>query len=527
MLDTFRKHSNSTLIYLVFGALIFVFAVSFGQGSQGWSKGGGITGSTEFAARVNDETVSIAEFHTAYRNQLADFEARSGQPISDELAEQLGLKKQILDRLVNTLLLKQAAKKSGVRVGDAELAAEITKVGAFQKDGAFDAETYANVLGRNGTSKGDFEEKQRETMIAQKMVALITQGATVSDDEVRAEFNKQHDRADISFVRFAPAMFAAEVTVAPTDAELEAYAQAHAKEIEDSYNRNSYRYHKPQRYQARNILVRAPEGAPESDDAKAKARANEAYQALKGGKDFAEVAKQFSDDTATKDKGGDLGIFNPAGMDKRLDEAVSKAAAGSFTEPVRTHFGYQIIKVEKVVPPEDKKLEEVRKEIALELKKTEAGKALAQQKAEEALHAAQGGKSLAEQFPAEKKDEGSFDFGGGKLQVQETGPFALEGDFVPKLGPAPEIAQAAFSLTPEHKVAGKVFEQQGAFYVVELKSREQPNDADFAKQAEELRAGLLQRRQNELLTAFLKELRDAGKVEENQALVLSGRPVAS
>jgi peptidyl-prolyl cis-trans isomerase D len=195
---------------------------------------------------------------------------------------------------------------------------------------------------------------------------------------------------------------------------------------------------------------------------------------------------------------------------------------------VRTHFGYQIIKVEKVVPAEDKRLDEVRNDIALEQMKTEAGKALAQKKAEEALHAAQGGKALAEQFPSDKKDDNSFDFGAAnKLQVQETGPFALEGDFVPKMGPAPELAQAAFGLTTEHPVAGKVFEQGGAFYVIELKNREKPNDADFTKGQDELRQGLLQRRENELLTAYLKELREESKVEENQALVLAGKPVAS
>ena len=527
MLDTFRKHSNSTLIYLVFGALIFVFAVSFGQGSQGW-KTSGISGSSEFAARVNEESISITEFNRQYRNQLASLEQRAGQPISEEMAEQLGFKKQALDSLVNTVLLVQTAKKRGLRVGDAELAAEIAKVGAFQKDGAFDQETYGQILERQGTTKGDFESKERESLLAAKMVALITQSASVSDDEVRAEFNKQHDRADIRFVRFAPAMFASEVKLSPSDAELATYAQGHAAAIEESYNRNSFRYHKPQRYQARSILVKAPEGGPDADDAKAKARANEIYQALKGGKDFAAAAKDSSDDTATKDKGGDLGIFSPGQMDKRLDEAVSKTAAGTFTEPVRTHFGYQIIKVEKVVPAEDRKLDEVRKEIALELMKTDAGKVLAQKQAEAALKAAHDGDALSDQFHAEKKDENTFDFGAAnKLQVQETGPFALEGDFVPKMGPAPELAQAAFTLTAEHPLPSKVFEQGGAFYVIELKNRELPKDADFAKGSDELRQGLLQRRQNELLTAYLKELREENKVEENQALVLAGKPVAS
>ena len=121
MLDTFRKHSNSSLIYIIFGALIFVFIVSFGQGSAGF-KAGSISGSAEYAARVNDETISVTEFHKQYRQQLAMIEQRTGQPLSDELADQLGFKKQALESLVNSKLLVQAAKKRGLHVSDAELA---------------------------------------------------------------------------------------------------------------------------------------------------------------------------------------------------------------------------------------------------------------------------------------------------------------------------------------------------------------------------------------------------------------------
>lgn len=521
MLDTFRKHSNSTLIYLIFGALIFVFVVSFGQGSQGF-KAGSITGSTEYAAKVNDETISVSDFQRQYRQMLSTLEQRAGQPISEEMADQLGFRKQALDNLVNQKLLVQAAHQRGLHVGDEELAKAIQSVPAFQKDGVFDKDQYLKILQYQGLDAPSFEDREREDLLVQKMVALVSNSAVVTDDELRAEFNKEHDRAALTFVRFAPAQFVDQVNVKPSDAELDKYAAEHAQQIQDFYNRNGYRYHKPQRYEAKDILVKAPEGAPADEDKAAKDKADKAYQELKSGKDFAAVAKAYSDDTATKDKGGDMGVFAPGAMDKRLEDAVSKLQPGQYTEPVRTHFGYQIIQVQKVIPAEDKKLDEVKKEIALELIKTDAAKTLAQQKAQEALKAAQDGKALTEQYPAAAKDEQQFQLGGStKLEAQETGPFAM-GDFVPKIGPAADVAAAAFALDKPGAVAPKVFEQGNAFYVVQLKSREKPNDADFAKQKEDLRQVLEARKKNDLLTGFLKELRDAGKVEENQALTVSG-----
>ena len=518
MLDTFRKHSNSTLIYLIFGALIVVFVVSFGQGSQGF-KSGTLTGSSEYAAKVNDESISITDFNRQYRLQLAQLEQRAGQPINEELAERMGFRKQALESLVNTTLLVQEAKKRGLAVGDEELAAELQKVPSFQKDGVFDKETYDKVLTYQNTTPDDFEAKERQALLAQKMAGIVMSSAVVTDDEVHNEFVKEHDRANLTFVRFMPSQFVSDVKLAPTDAELDAFIAAHGPQIEDFYNRNGFRYHKPQRYQANDILVKLDEGATPDDDAKAKAKADQAYQALKGGKSFADVAKAFSEDTTTKDKGGDMGTLTP-GLDKTLDDAVSKLQPGQYTAPVKTHFGYQIIQVNKVLPPEDKKLDDVKKEIALELMKTDAAKTLAQQKAEEALKAAQSGKKLEELFPASEKKEGEVDFASAnKLEAQETGAFSA-GEFVPRIGQAPEIAQAAFSLTTDKPVAPKVFQNANAFYVVELKAHEKPAEAEFQKAKEDLRQAMLGRKQNDLLTGFLKELRDSGKVEENQALTL-------
>jgi len=515
MLDTFRKHSNSSLIYLIFGALIFVFIVSFGEGSKGFETGS-ITGSTEFAAKVNDKTISIIEFRKQYKRQLDSIEQRTGQAVSDDMAMKFHLKERALETLVNTQLLVQAAKSRGLRVGDVELAKEIQSIPAFQKDGTFDTDTYKKVLSYQGIDMSEFEGQERQALLAQKMATLVASSAAVSPDEVRAAFDKQHDQANITFVRFAPSQFMGQVKAAPSADEVAKFVTAHTEAIQSFYKTNGYRYHKPQRYQARDILIKAPAGASATDDAAAKAKADKAHAELVSGKSFAEVATTYSDDTATKGKGGEMGVIVPAVLGKALGEAVAKLKAGEYTAPIHTRFGYQIIQVEKVVPPEDKTLDQVKNDIALELIKSDAAKTMAHDQAEAALKDAQAGKTLDALYPP---DANASILGATKPAAQETGMFSI-GEYVPKLGEAPEVAQAAFQLTSEKPLGPKVFQVANTFVVISLKAREKPTDADFAKDQDEIREALVSSKKNDLLEAFVKELRAAGHVEENRAVTL-------
>jgi peptidyl-prolyl cis-trans isomerase D len=103
--------------------------------------------------------------------------------------------------------------------------------------------------------------------------------------------------------------------------------------------------------------------------------------------------------------------------------------------------------------------------------------------------------------------------------VQQTGPFAREGDFVPKIGPAPEISSAAFSLSMDKPVGPKVYEQNGTFYVIELVNREKPDDKDFETHKDELREQVLSQKRQARVSAFVNELKAAAKIDENQELI--------
>jgi peptidyl-prolyl cis-trans isomerase D len=533
MLDTFRKNQNSSLVYLIFGSLIFIFAVNFGAGTQGFERAakGGIGGSTEFAAKVNDGSISVSQYNRAYSQTLAQYQERAGGQLTPELAEQLGLRKTVMEQLVQQELLYQEAQRRGLYVGDDELAHKLFAIKAFQKNGRFDAEQYQLQVSRGmGMSKDEFEKTLRRDLMLQKMAALIEESATASDTEVRALYDREHNKVDLDFVRFGVAAFLDQVKDAPKDPELAKFTDEKAKEIDAFYTRNTARYHKAARVQARHVLVRLADGAPAADEAKAKAKADQAYADLKAGKEFAEVAKTYSDDTNTKDKGGELGVFGPGSMDKKVEEAVKPLKEGGYTEPIRTHFGFQILQVEKLLPAEDKKLDEVKKDIALELWKNEQAKKLAQAKAQDALTQLAANKTLAQLFPAdEKKDDEPFAAPNlTKIEVQNTGAFGAEGDFVPKIGPAPELAKAAFALSAKAPLAGKVFEVNNALYVIQMKTRETPSDADFETAKKGLVEQVLQQKRSSLLSSYLKELKASAKVEQNDALTMpsgKGQPV--
>lgn len=525
MLETFRKLSNSSATYLVFGALIVVFAVSFGPGANGCAgKGGTLPGETaEFAARVDGQAISVVDFQRDYSRTLDEYQQRG---LDSKMAEQMGLKRMVFDRLVNTELLAQAAQKRGLYVGDRELAETIHRISSFQKDGVFSTEQYKLIVERQiNTSIPAFEKQLRHDLVAQKMALLIQDAATLSDVELRGAYDQQSDRASLQYVRFAPAMFTAEAKSEPTAKEIEAAVASKGTEIEAFFKANTFRFNKPQRMQARHILVKLEDGASEAKQAEAKAKIDRAVAELKAGKAFAEVAKAHSEDLATKDRGGELGLLTAGSLDKALEEASSKLKEGQATDPVRTHFGYQVVQVDKVLPAESKTLDQVKSEIANELLKSDASKRVAKARAEEAIKAIAAGKAMTDLFAV---SDNQFAFGAAtKPATEKTGPFSVRGDFIPRIGPSPEVMAVVAKLTKEAPVAQTPVEVNGSFFVVQLETRESPNDADFATKKDALREQVLGARRQGLLGGYLKDLKATAKVEENQALLGPSGPAGA
>ncbi len=146
-----------------------------------------------------------------------------------------------------------------------------------------------------------------------------------------------------------------------TEAEMQRYYLRHKKD-----------YTLPERIQAQHILIRVPEGADKKTEAAALAKAREIRQKLLAGADFATMAKKYSQDPGTRDKGGDLGLFSRGQMIPEFEKAVFKLKVGEISPPIRTRFGYHIVRVSARIPaqvqPYKKVKEQVRKDLLEEKK---------------------------------------------------------------------------------------------------------------------------------------------------------------
>lgn len=518
MFDTMRRHSQSFFIYILLGAIIAVFVVSFGPG------GGGCRTEVPFAAVVNGETINEDEFRRTYGEQIRYFQQMNSRGgLTPELMKQLKLKEQVMDQLVDSRLLKQGAKKAGISVSEAELRDFILKSPAFQVEGKFDYKAYERYVNYAvGTTPARFEADLRDKLLAQKYRDIVETTAMVSNEELWGDYQDEHDKVDLYFVAFK------EVDVAsvevPTTAEIAAFEKDHAKEIEDRYGRDITKYKEPRKYRSRHIVVKVAEKGAVADVEAAKQKITEIeVKARAAGADFAALAKEFSEDSA-KDKGGDLGFLSAGMMLPAYEDAVAKLKAGEISPPVRTSTGWHLIKLEEVKEASGRELKDASADVAKELLTEQRRSAKSKLAAEKFLADLKSGKSITDLAVAEpeqtadatvkKKADAS-----GKPFYKTTGSFGRTSMAVPRIGFAEGLVKDSFTLSNEKKLLDQPYKSSDRWIVVALKERQTPVRAEFDKELEKLRQAALGRKKGEWVRSYLKAQRDSGEVKLNDKML--------
>jgi peptidyl-prolyl cis-trans isomerase D len=508
MLDTMRANRRNLLTALLFGAIIFVFVVSFGPGSQGCQGAQGPGGVAEVAS-VNGQSISAADFEQQYAQLYRMYQQQAGEGFTQELAEQLGLRRNALEQLVVRELILQEAKRQGLIVTDEELERSIKDSPSFQSGGHFDHDYYTRATTSAYGSPARFEARMREDLLVQKMATLVRQAAKISPDEIKEAWRTEADRVNLELVRFPLEAAKAEVKV--TDAEVQAYAKANAQKIEEFYKANPAAFQKQKRVKARHILVKATEG----QDAAAQQKAQQLLERARKGEDFAALAREASQDERSKAQGGDLGEFGPGVMAKPFEDAAFALKAGEVGGPVRTQFGWHVIKVEDVKETGGDTVDAARPAIARQLLEEERASATARKKAEAALAALKSGKSFAD-----------VTIGGKPLQPVETGLFSpVAAGSVPRIGAAPELAAAAVGATGPG-VLPQVYASPEGFVVARVKERQRPDEAKLPAQTGEIAERLRARREGEVEQAWVAALRKQADVTVNEQLLGSNQATA-
>lgn len=514
MLDVLRANKNSVLTWVILVAIAVVFIVSFGPGTRGFTDRN--VQAASYAAKVDGRTVTAAEFEQHYAQLFRLYQQRAGQAFTRELAEQLGLRSMAMNQLVERELVLTEAARQGLRVSDDEVSRAVNEMQGFRNArGEFDFELYKKITSNSYGSPGKFEERLRQDLAYQRMLALVRESVKVPEDEVRDAWLSDADKASLTVVRFPFAAFRPEARV--SEAEAKAFLAANGARVERFYEDNAARYHKPKRVRARHLLVKVDEAAGAEADKAAREKIDALAARVAGGEDFATVAGEASDDPGSKSRGGDLGFFGPGTMAKPFEDAAFALQPGQVSPPVRTRFGWHLVKVEEVQPAEDQPLEKVRDAIARELAEGDAARALAVRRAEAALAAARGGKALSALFPP--PGQGTSAPGKGPpIAAEETGPFTPSGEYVPRAGTVPGLAADA-ARSDAGRLLPRVYQSAEAAVVAQVKERTRPDPARFSEAREDALRRLRARREAQVEAAWVKELRQRAEVKVNEAFL--------
>jgi peptidyl-prolyl cis-trans isomerase D len=475
---------------------------------------------TASAARVNDREISLREFNQTYTNELRRYAAqfrRFGQELTEARAKEMGLPRRVLDDLVNNELVAQEAERQGIATSDDEVEHVLRQSADFKGDnGEFDLIKYKDAL-RNYYRKTpqEYENDIRRALAVQKVYQVLAEATQVSDEEVKDQYFRDGDKAKITYVRFAPTMYAGKVGE-PKPAEVEAYRKEHEKEVADEYTANSYVYQQPEKVRARHILVKVAKDAPQAKKDEARAKIEALKKQLDGGKDFAELAKEASEDEGSKAAGGDLGLQPREGWVPEFSAAAFALKAGEVSAPVESQFGFHLIKVEEKKAAETKPLEQVAGELAKKLWTREKAKALAKAEADKALAAAKGGKKLAELYPA-SKEKLQFETSGAP-EAKTTDEFSVHGESVPQLPPMPDLLKDVAAQKGE-ALLGQAYAAGDGWVVARVDSRTVPTEESFTKELPKLREAAIRAKQGQAQESFVKALRKNARVVLNKDVV--------
>lgn len=375
----------------MFVAIVVVFVF--------WGIGSVVGGQkAQVVARVNDQIIDPADFYRTYNNLARMYEDIYKDKLQPEMLKNLNLKSQAMDQLVRAQLLRQEAQRLGLRVTESELRDSIATVKAFQDNGRFNKDLYLRTLRANNFTPGDFEDTQRDEMLARKLQDLVASGVHVSEAEVKDRYRLDNEKVNLSFVKLEAASFMPDVKL--TDAEVQAYYDAHQEkfhepdrarieyvqyapdhfadkvevtdgEVQQYYNDHQTAYMNPEQVHARHILFKASEDTPPEQKEQVRKKAEDILKKVKAGEDFAKLAQKYSEDS-TAAQGGDLGTFPRGKMVPPFEEAAFALAPGATSEIVESPFGFHIIKVEAKEEARTQSLDEVRTQVVDALKQEKA-----------------------------------------------------------------------------------------------------------------------------------------------------------
>jgi peptidyl-prolyl cis-trans isomerase D len=505
--------------------LAFVVTIFYSWGVQSAS---GPTRSE--VATVLGEPVGVREFQ---RVQNALYQTYRGffrnQPDVD-LHERFNFREMALEQIARRHMLQRMARQNGLTVTDAELYDRIAAISTFQEEGRFSTARYQLVLQSQVPSIApkQFEEEQRRDLLLEKIYSLVRAGVQVTAPELELAYQSENAQVAVRYVTLVPGLFTAQVDVSEEDlvsyyeANREAYrapeqrqiryiaispqrfqstAEIPQSDIAKYYASHQETFQREEQVRTRHILFRFADDATPAQETAIRTKAEQVLSELRAGGDFTALAQQYSDDTATKEKGGDLGYFSRGQMVKPFEEAAFTLPVGETSDLVRTAFGYHILYVEDRIAGETKPLIEVQQEIVGQIR---------QEKARQATLAFVDDLMITlEEAPEQFATVANHH----ELSVVTTSFLPITGR-VPTVEDAPEFVQRAFALIDQ--AVGTVEGADGTHYIMQVAEVHASHVPEFATVKERVLSDV----QRQKSTALARQTADewASKVQAGAVL---------
>lgn len=362
---------------------------------------------------------------------------------------------QFIDQMIMERAVSYEAARMGFQVSDAELASAIRSIipNLFNNGQLIDKAAYENMLAERGMTIPEFEANVREQILRSRLQNLVSEGVVVTPQEVQAQYEKTHQKAKIEYIAFKGENLKADVKVTPDD--LKAYYEANRNsymepekrnlallvadqekigatinisdaQLHQAYDSQRSQFRTPERVRVRHILLKTTDKPP-AEVAKIKVKAEDLLKQIKGGADFAELAKKDSDDRpGSAEKGGELGWVVRGQTVKNFENSAFSLKPGQTSDVITTEYGFHILQVEEKQDAHTQSFDEVKGQIAVEMKK--------QLLFERMQNAADQARAALEKNPA-NIDQVANQYALDVVRVDKAGP----GESYPQVGSVPDL----------------------------------------------------------------------------------------
>ena len=443
MLQNIRDNSQGWIAKTIIGIIVVLLALT------GFEAIFNSSGNARNAAEVNGEEISLDELNQAVNMQRRQLMQQLGSDFDASLFDDRLMRDSALGALIDRTLLLQGARDADFAFSQAALDQLILQTPEFAVDGVFNAARFDQVIQQMGYTRMQFRQLLEQEMLIGQLRAGISGSGFVTDQQIERFAQLERQTRDFASITVAADSSAVQVS----DEEARQYYEANTERFRSpeqvvleyvELNKEAYfdevdaseeELQELYRQQIGNLAEqrRAAHILIEVDgtsDAEAKAQLEEIAAQLAAGGDFATLAKEHSDDPGSANEGGDLGYAGPGVYDPAFEDALYALKEGQVSAPVRSEFGWHLIKLLGVQSPEVPSFESMKPELERELK--------AQQVEQRFVEVTKELENLA--FESADLEQPAQELG---LTVKTTEPFGREGG--EGIAANRQVIQAAFS----------------------------------------------------------------------------------